>query len=303
MANQFLDQAGHLLEIGICPVRLEHGEFRIVLSGDAFVAKVPVDFKNFVEPTNQQTFQIQLRRYAQIKIETERLVTRTKRLGRGSTGDGLQDRRLHFQKAAFLEKAPGLANNRDPFFKHSPGALVGEKIEIPLPVARFDVLQSVPLFRERPQGLFHQAERARLQRRFAALSEETRSLDADEIANIEQLKKVDQVRANFLCVNINLNASGGITKIEEVAPAHVAMRGDAASRTQDLALHEFLTYLRDCAVRLERNPERLDPLRAERIEFFSSQRDQFILFIHPWHRFQSVEEFQSHRQAACATTK
>jgi len=56
ITNQFFDEIRHLLEIGICPVRFEHGEFRIVLSGDAFVAEVPVDLENFVEPTNQQTF-------------------------------------------------------------------------------------------------------------------------------------------------------------------------------------------------------------------------------------------------------
>ena len=56
ITNKFFDQVRHLFEIGIRPVRFEHGEFRIVLSGDAFVAKVPVDLENFVEPTNQQTF-------------------------------------------------------------------------------------------------------------------------------------------------------------------------------------------------------------------------------------------------------
>ena len=117
MTNQFFDEVRHLLEIGICPVGFEHGEFRIVLSGNAFVAEVPVDFENLVEPAYQQTFQIQLRRDAQIKIEAERLVMRAERLGRGAAGDGLQNRRLHFQKAALLEKTPGLANNRDALFR------------------------------------------------------------------------------------------------------------------------------------------------------------------------------------------
>jgi len=38
------------------PSTLEHGEFWIVLSGDAFVAKVPVDFENFVNPPTSKRF-------------------------------------------------------------------------------------------------------------------------------------------------------------------------------------------------------------------------------------------------------
>ena len=202
----------------------------------------------------------------------------------------------------FLEKAPGLANNRDAFFKYDAGTLVGEKIEIALPVARLNVLQAMPLFGKGPQSLRHKTKRPCLQRGFAALGEETGALDANEITDIEQAKKIDQVRANFFCVNINLNAPGGVTKIEEVALAHVAMRSDAASRAQDLALREFFAHLPDCSVRLERNAERLDTLSAQRVEFFSSQRDQFILFIHPWHSLPGYRRI-SISQAACLCHK
>ena len=89
MANQFLDQVRHFFEIGVRPVCFEHGEFRIVLSGNAFVAKVPIDFENLVKSAHEQAFQIQLGGNAQIKIETECLVMRAKWFGRSATGDGL----------------------------------------------------------------------------------------------------------------------------------------------------------------------------------------------------------------------
>ena len=47
----------------------------------------------------------------------------------------------------------------------------------------------MPFFGERPQGFRQQPESAHLQRRFAALGEETCSLDANEIADIEQAKR------------------------------------------------------------------------------------------------------------------
>src|SRR5881398_398076 len=120
--------------------------------------------------------------------------------------------------------------------------------------------------------------------------------------DIEQTKKIDQIRANFLGVNVNLNASSGVAKIEEVALPHVAMRSDAASRAQELAIREFFAHLRDCSIRFERSVERFDPLRAQRVEFFSSQRDQFILFIHPWHSLPGYRRI-SISQAACLCHK
>ena len=56
MTNQFFDQIRDLLEIGIGPVGLEHGEFRIVFPGNSFVAKIAVDFENLVESADQKRF-------------------------------------------------------------------------------------------------------------------------------------------------------------------------------------------------------------------------------------------------------
>src|SRR4030095_11482215 len=50
-----------------------------MFSGDAFVAKVAVNFEYLVEPAHEQTFQVKLQRNAQIKIKTKRLVMRYNR--------------------------------------------------------------------------------------------------------------------------------------------------------------------------------------------------------------------------------
>ena len=56
MTNQFFDQDRHFFEIGIGPVRFQHGKFRVVLSGNTLVPKISVDLENLVEPADQQTF-------------------------------------------------------------------------------------------------------------------------------------------------------------------------------------------------------------------------------------------------------
>src|ERR1700675_1884755 len=280
VTNQFLDQVGHFFEIGIRPIGLEHGELGIVLSRDAFIAEVPVDLENFVKSADKQTLQVKFGRDPQIKIKTERFVAGAKWFGRGTTGNRLQNRRLHFQKTALFEKAPGLTNNCDAFFKVFPRTFVGEQIEITLPVARLDVLQAVPFFGEGSQSFRQDLKFLSFQRRLTGFSEETRSLDADEIAEVEQRKKIDEFGANFLRVNVNLNAPGRVAKIEKVALAHVAMRGDSAGGTKCVALFESRSNLRDVAAGLESHAKRFDTARAKLIQVFAPERDQLIFFLH-----------------------
>ena len=42
VTNQFFNQVRHFFEIGVSPINFEHGEFRIVFPGNAFVPKIPV---------------------------------------------------------------------------------------------------------------------------------------------------------------------------------------------------------------------------------------------------------------------
>ena len=194
MTDQFLDQVRDLLEIGVGPVGFEHGELGIVFSRDAFVAEVAIQFEDLVEAADEQTLEIKFRRDAQIKIEPERLVMRAERLGRRAARDRLQHRRFHFEKTALLHETPDLAHDRDSFLENVARLLVRQQIEITLPVTRFDVLQAVPFFRQRPQRFSEHFERVDLQRRLAGLGEKTFALDADEIAEVEQVENLHRLR-------------------------------------------------------------------------------------------------------------
>src|SRR5437016_2877963 len=140
MTNQFLSEVCHLLEIGIGPIRFEHRKFGIVFSGNAFVSKVTVDFEYLVESAHEQSFQIEFQRNAQVKIEAKSLVMRSEWFRGSASSDRLQDWRLDFQKAALLQETPRFAQNRDAFFKNYAGTFVRKKIEIPLPISRFNIL-------------------------------------------------------------------------------------------------------------------------------------------------------------------
>ena len=93
-------------------------------------------------------------------------------------------------------------------------------------------------------------------------------------------KSSNQFRANLFGVNVNLNAAGDVTQVEKMAFAHVAMRGDAAGDTTRFTFFKLLAHLRDRAANIKAGAERLDAFRAQRLKFFSSERDQLVFVFH-----------------------
>ena len=79
-----------------------------------------------------------------------------------------------------------------------------------------------------------------------------------------------------------MKAASGVAKIEKMALAHVAMCGNAPGGTDDFALFKIGADLGDVAAARKSFPERFDALGTERVKFFASQRDQLVLFVHPW---------------------
>src|SRR6266436_5599886 len=132
----------------------------------------------------------------------------------------------------------------------------------------------MPFFRQRPQRLGQQLKRAHLQCRLTAFGDKTCSLYADEIADIQQSKEFDELRPNFFCVNIDLNPTGDVTKVEEVAFAHVAMRSDTTRRTQGFAFFKLPVHLRYRSADFKARTERLDAFRAQSIEIFEAESNQ-----------------------------
>src|SRR6185369_4847927 len=131
----------------------------------------------------------------------------------------------------------------------------------------------MPFLRERAQSFGQQLERFHFQCWFPAFGDKTGSFHSDEIAEVEQLKKVDQLRADFFRVNIDLNAPCRVAQIKEMTLAHVAMRRDAARCAKGLAFPEPFAHLRNRSGHLKATTEWVKTLRAKRVELFAPQCD------------------------------
>ena len=102
-----------------------------------------------------------------------------------------------------------------------------DQIEIALPVARFDVGQSVPLLGQRTQRLAEQAELLHLDGQLVGLGAERAAADAGEVADVHQLEEGERVLADDVALDVGLDAVGAILEVEEGGLAEIAHRDDA----------------------------------------------------------------------------
>src|SRR3546814_15447227 len=81
----------------------EHRELRVVPGAHALVAEVAVDLVHALEATDDQALEVELRRHEQEQVQVERVVMRGERLGRRTTGQVMNHRRLDFDEAPRVE--------------------------------------------------------------------------------------------------------------------------------------------------------------------------------------------------------
>ena len=152
VAEQLLRQAHQLLILRVRLIELQHRELGIVLRRNPFVPEVPVDLVDALHAADRQPLEIQLRRDAHVERHVERVVMRRERTRQRAAGDRLHHRRLDFEEPALVEERPQRLQHAAPHLEHAARIRVDDQIQIPLPIPRLDVLQPMPLLRQRHEA-------------------------------------------------------------------------------------------------------------------------------------------------------
>ena len=134
-------------------VELEHRELGIVVGRDALVAEVAVDLVHLRHAADHQPLQVELGRDPQKEVDVERVVVGHEGPRHGAARQGLHHRRLDFEIPALVQKAPEKPDDRRPPLEHLTGLRIDGEVQVALAIAALHVLQAVPLFRERMEGL------------------------------------------------------------------------------------------------------------------------------------------------------
>ena len=114
--------------------------------------------------------------------------------------------------------------------EHAPRIGVDDEIEVALPVADLDVGQAVPLLRQRQQALREEVQPRRPDRELVGLGPEQAPLDADPVAEIEQLEDLEIELRQRVLPDVDLQLRVAVRQDQEVRLAEGADREDAAAR-------------------------------------------------------------------------
>ena len=219
----------HARQIAERLIALHHRKFGQMRRVHAFVAKIFRDFVHALVHADEQAFQIQFVRNAQIQIAFEFIVVRHKRFRQRAAVQRLKHRRFHFDKIVAVEIRAHRRDNALARAKHRAHIFVHHQIEIALAIARFLVRQAVKFFRHRRDRFGEQHERGNLHRKFARFRFEQCARRLHKIAEVIIFEKI-LVRffAEIVLTQKELNASRAIAYIRKRNFACPAIRGHAS---------------------------------------------------------------------------
>ncbi len=132
-------------------------------------------------------------------------MVRDERPGRGAAGDGVQGRRFDFEVALLVEIRADAANDLDALERAIEQFGVVDQVEVAMPKPKFHVGHAGPLVGVRQQRLAEKGQLVREDRRLAGACLAERSLDAEEIAQVQLLSQTPALRADLLQTDVNLD--------------------------------------------------------------------------------------------------
>ena len=236
VADEGLDGLHHGVVVAVGLVGLEHGELGVVAAGEALVAEVASDLEDLVDAADEEALEVELEGDAEVELAAEGVVPGLEGLGGGSARDGLHHGRLDLDVAPAMEEGADFADDGGPEEEGVADVVVGDEVQVALPVADLGVLEAVPLAGRRAQGLGKDDEGVRLDGGLAGARAEQGPGDADEVREVEVLEDVEGVVAEGLLLGVHLDAAGDVLEVHELGLAHVAVGGDAAGDADGRAL-------------------------------------------------------------------
>ena len=149
VADDVFRHLHHAFVVGEGFVEFDHGEFRVVAYGHAFVAEAAVDFKHAFQAADNQAFQIQLGSDAQVERNVQGIVVGNERFCRRTAWNRVHHWGFNFQiMLVDHEIAHGL-DDLAAFDEGIARFFVGNQIDVALTVFGFLIAQAFVFVRQR----------------------------------------------------------------------------------------------------------------------------------------------------------
>ena len=245
--EQLLYEEHHVGVVRVRLVPLEHRELGVVRAVHSFVAEVVADLVHGIEAADDQALEIELVRDAQVERNVECVVVRRERARRGAAIERLQYRRLDLEEAPRVEEGAERADH--PRARHERRAHLGVHGEIDraLPVALLGIAEArvahdgavddlLLAERERAQRLRQHLCARHAHGGLSGLRAEERARDADHVADVEELERLEELIAELVPAEVELDAAALVREVSEARLPVPAPRDDAPRHAHALPL-------------------------------------------------------------------
>ena len=146
-----LGQVHQVMVITVCLIELQHGEFRIMPGGEAFITEVTVDLEHLLEAAYHQPLQVQFRRNAQVHVQVQAVVMGDEGARGGAAGDHLQHRGFGFHKVFLHQEVTDTGHDLGANLERLARIFIDDQVHITLAVFGLGVGQALVLLGQRTQ--------------------------------------------------------------------------------------------------------------------------------------------------------
>ena len=141
--HQLFREIHRVTEVGVGPVKLKHGELGVMASGQALIAEVAIDLKDFLEPPHGKPLEIKLGGNPQIHLHIQRVVVRNEGSRGGAARDGVKHWRLDLNELPLGKKLPDELNGGRTHSENLAHLRIHDEINISLPITHFLIDEAV----------------------------------------------------------------------------------------------------------------------------------------------------------------
>src|ERR1051325_1478268 len=139
----------------------------------------------------------------------------------------MHHRRFDFDIAPCIEELAQLLDGPRACHKNVAGFLVGNEVEIALPVAQLHVRKAVPLLRQRKQRLRQEENLVHPDAQFIGLGAKQVASYPNRVAQVEQMKQLESLVSYRVFLYVNLDALPCSLQMGKACLAHQPDRNDA----------------------------------------------------------------------------
>ena len=233
--EEMLGEGHHPVVVFVLDVELHACELGVVGTVHALVAEVLANLVYAFEAAYYEPLEIKLGGDAHVHIDVEGVEMGDEGAGRRATSDRLENGGLDLGIACAIEDGAESAEHCGTLQEYILHSLVDDEVDIALAVAQLGVVEGVVydtvfLFDnwEWFEALGENREALRMDRDFACLGAEHETLDADEVAEVEEFLEYHVIEvgivgwAYLVAGYVDLDASFGILELDERGLAHDA---------------------------------------------------------------------------------